>query len=320
MNKLTKIILILIAIILVIGVSVTFWIFSQFSAPQKVAGTDRVVVNLDTTQSQLIPKLKDQGYIKSEWAFGYVLNNKGWNNKIQPGAYQISKSMNAWRLVDILANHPSEKWIVIPEGLRKEEVADMLQEKLDLPVGVKQEFIDNSKEGYLFPDTYLLNLNYGGKQVAQRMTNQFNEKAADVFKAATRANMRNDTLVILASLIQREAANEKEMPIIAGIIWNRLEQKMPLQIDASVQYVLGKEGNWWPKITPADYKIDSPYNTYTNKGKPAGPICNPGLAALNAVVNSQDSDYLYYIHDAQGQIHLAKTYQEQLDNIDKYLK
>jgi UPF0755 protein len=304
MSKLIKILLALVVIILIAGISTAFWLFSQFSAPQQNAETDRIVINLGTTQSQLISKLKAQGYIKSEWAFGYVLNNKGWNNKIQSGAYQISKSMDAWRIADILVNHPSEKWIVIPEGLRKEEIADMLQEKLNLPVGVKQEFLDNGKEGYLFPDTYLLNLNYGGKQIVQRMTNQFNE----------------NTLVTLASLIQREAANEKEMPIVAGVIWNRLEQKMPLQIDATVQYVLGKEGNWWPKITPADYKIDSPYNTYTNKGKPAGPICNPGLVALNAVVNSQDSDYLYYIHDSDGQIHLAKTYQEQLDNIDKYLK
>jgi UPF0755 protein len=110
------------------------------------------------------------------------------------------------------------------------------------------------------------------------------------------------------------------MPIVAGVVWNRLDKKMPLQIDATVQYALGKEGSWWPKVKPADYQTDSPYNTYANKGKPAGPICNPGLAALNAVVNSQDSDYLYYLHDTQGQIHLAKTYEEQLQNIDKYLK
>ena len=320
MNKITKMIFAVFAVVLIVGISVIFFIFSQFSAPQKGAETDRVVINLDTTQTQLIPKLKAQGYIKSEWAFGYVLNKKSWNNKIQPGAYQISKSMDAWQLANVLVNHPSEKWIVIPEGLRKEEIADLLEQKLNFAVGTKEDFIANSKEGYLFPDTYLLNLNYTGKQIAQRMTNQFNEKASDVFKAATKANIKNDTLVALASLIQREAANEKEMPIVAGVIWNRLEQKMPLQIDASVQYALGKEGDWWPKVKPADYKIDSPYNTYTNKGKPPAPICNPGLAAMNAVVNSQDSDYLYYIHDSNGQIHLAKTYQEQLDNIDKYLK
>lgn len=320
MAKLAKVFLGIAVVFLVAGIAAAFWFFSQFSATQKEAGTDRIVVNLETAQPQLITKLKAQGYIKSEWAFGYVLSNKGWNNKIQPGAYLISKSMDAWQLADVLANHPSEKWLVVPEGLRKEEIADMLQQKLGLSGEAKQEFLDNSQEGYLFPNTYLLDLNYTGKQIAQRMTSQFSEKAASVFKAAANANIRNDTLVILASLIQREAASEQEMPIIAGVIWNRLEQKMPLQIDASVQYVLGKEGNWWPKVVPADYKINSPYNTYTNKGKPPSPICNPGLAAMDAVVNSQDSDYLYYIHDGSGQIHLAETYQEQLDNIAKYLK
>ncbi len=317
MNRIVKIILL--AFILCVAVAI-FLVALQFSAPQMKAESERIVVNLNTTQAELVPKLKDQGYIKSVWAFETVLKIKGWGNKIEPGAYYVSKNMSAWKLADVLANHPSEKWIVVPEGLRKEEIADLLQKNLGITSQAKQEFIDNSKEGYLFPDSYLLDLSYSGKEIAQRMANRFNEKAADVFKAATKENIRNDTLVTLASLLQREAASEQEMPIIAGVIWNRLEQKMPLQIDASVQYALGAEGNWWPKITSADYKTDSPYNTYTNKGKPAGPICNPGLEALKAVVNYQESDYLYYVHDSQGQIHLAKTYQEQLSNIEKYLK
>ena len=95
---------------------------------------------------------------------------------------------------------------------------------------------------------------------------------------------------------------------------------MPFQIDATVQYVLGKPGNWWKQVTLEDYKIDSPYNTYINKGKPPAPISNPGLAAINAVINPMESDYLYYLHDGQGQIHLAKTYEEHLKNIVQYLK
>jgi UPF0755 protein len=96
---------------------------------------------------------------------------------------------------------------------------------------------------------------------------------------------------------------------------------MPFQIDATVQYALGEPGNWWPVIKPEDYyKTDSPYNTYINKDRPPFPICNPGLAAISAVIHSQDSDYLYYLHDAMGQIHLAKTYQEHQANIEKYLR
>ena len=307
----------LILLIIVVGI---FWYNSQFSAPQGSALNERFVVSISDTQTQIVSNLKTQGFIKSEWGFGEVLKIKGWENKIQPGAYQVSKNMDAWQLAVILTKQPYQKWVVIPEGLRKEQVADILQQQLNLSDSEKQNFLNDAKEGYLFPDTYLLDSDYTGQQIAERMMSQFNTKAADVFNSATKANIRNDTLVILASLIQREAANDQEMPTIAGVMWNRLTQNMPLQIDASVQYALGKEGDWWPKITPADYQIDSPYNTYTNKGKPVAPICSPGLAAMNAVVNSQSSDYLYYIHDDSGQIHLAKTYQEQLDNINKYLK
>ena len=307
----------LILLIIVVGI---FWYNSQFSAPQGSTLNERFVVSISDTQTQIVSNLKTQGFIKSEWGFGEVLKIKGWENKIQPGAYQVSKNMDAWQLAVVLTKQPYQKWVVIPEGLRKEQVADILQQQLNLSDSEKQNFLNDAKEGYLFPDTYLLDSDYTGQQIAERMMSQFNTKAADVFNSATKANIRNDTLVILASLIQREAANDQEMPTIAGVMWNRLTQNMPLQIDASVQYVLGKEGDWWPKITPADYQIDSPYNTYTNKGKPVAPICSPGLAAINAVVNYQDSDYLYYLHDSQGQIHLAKTYQEQLDNINKYLK
>jgi UPF0755 protein len=152
------------------------------------------------------------------------------------------------------------------------------------------------------------------------MKNKFNEKVTDLFEEAVEKNIRNDTLIVLASLVQREAADEEEMPIIAGVIWNRWLNDMKFEIDATVQYVLGGPGDWWPKIKPEDYKADSPYNTYLHEGRPPTPICNPGLAAIDAVIHSEDSEYLYYLHDEEGQIHLAKTYEEHLENIEKYLK
>jgi len=208
---------------------------------------------------------------------------------------------------------------VIPEGLRKEEIAEMVQEKIGWPEVEERRFLSWTKEGYLFPDTYLLNIDYTGQEVADRMKNKFNEEVADLFKEAEENNILNDTLIVLASLIQREAGNEEQMPLIAGIIWNRWLQDMKFEIDATVQYALGEPGNWWPKIKPEDYKTDSPYNTYRHTGRPPAPICNPGLAAIDAVINSEDSEYLYYLHDSEGQIHPAKTYEEHKENIKKYL-
>ena len=152
------------------------------------------------------------------------------------------------------------------------------------------------------------------------MKNQFNEKVANFFQEAAEKNIRNDTLIVLASLVQREAANEEEMPLIAGVIWNRWLQDMPFQIDAAIQYALGEPGNWWPIVKLADYKLDSLYNTYIHKGRPPSPICNPGLAAIGAATNPEDSEYLYYLHDSEGQIRLAKSYEEHLANIEQYLK
>ncbi|HUW71987.1 MAG TPA: endolytic transglycosylase MltG [Candidatus Humimicrobiaceae bacterium] len=316
-----KIIAIISIIIIAVATGVTFFIYQrQFGAPQNTTEKERIVININTTESELIPKLRDQGYIRSEWAFSYVLKNKGWQGKIEPGGYTISKGMNAWQLVDILVNYPYQKWIVIPEGLRATEIAEKLQKELNLGNLAKGEFLVEAHEGYLFPDTYLLNLDYTGIEIAKRMKSQFDEKTADLFKEATEKNIRNDTLVVLASLVQREAASEEEMPLIAGVIWNRWLKDMPFQIDATIQYDLGGPGNWWPIIKPEDYKIDSSYNTYIHKGRPPSPICNPGLAAINAVINSEDSEYLYYLHDSEGQIHLAKTYEEHLRNIEEYLK
>ncbi len=306
-------------LILVLGISVIIFLY-QFSAPQRKAAEERIVVNLGTTEAELIPKLKQQGYIRSEWAFNFALKIKNWQGKIKPGGYTVSKSMNVWQLADTLVNHPYQKWAVIPEGLRKEEIADVIQNKIGWPGSEKEKFIKNSQEGYLFPDTYLFDLSFSAEDVIKRMVSNFNEKTADLFEEAQGKNIRNDTLIILASLIQREAGNEKEMPLIASVIWNRLFKNIPLQIDATVQYALGEPGNWWRKIKPENYKINSLYNTYIHQGRPPAPICNPWLAAIDAVINPEKTDYLYYLHDSAGQIHLAKTYKEHLDNIEKYLK
>ena len=306
-------------IVVAIGIAV-FAYQRQFGAPQKGAEEERIVVNLTTTEAELIPKLKEQGYLRSEWAFNFVLKRKGWQGKIEPGGYMVSKGMDAWLLADTLVNHPYQKWVVIPEGLRATEIAEKLQKELNWSNLAKGEFLVEAKEGYLFPDTYLLNLDYTGMDVAKRMKSQFDEKAADLFRQAAEKDIRNDTLMVLASLVQREAANEGEMPLIAGVIWNRWLKDMPFQIDATIQYALGEPGNWWPVIKPADYKLDSPYNTYLHKGRPPTPICNPGLAAISAVIHPEETEYLYYLHDSEGQIHLAKTYEEHLENIEKYLK
>lgn len=308
---------IIIAAILIAGFS---FFLCQFSPPKIGAKKEIFVIPLRMSQSHIIEKLQSEDFIKSSSAFNLVLALKRSQGKIVSGGYFVSKNMWAWEIAEILISHPSQNWVVLPEGLRREEIAEILENKLNWSDDEKGNFLVETQEGYLFPDTYLIDLDWSGEKVAKRLYSQFEEKVANLFEEARKQNIRNDTLITLASLVQREAANEKEMPLIAGIIWNRLLKGIPLQIDATIQYVLGEPGNWWKKIKPEDYKIDSPYNTYLYKGRPPAPICNPGLAAINAVIHSEETEYLYYLHDSEGQIHLAKTYEEHKKNIAKYLK
>ncbi|GFP30135.1 MAG: Endolytic murein transglycosylase [Actinobacteria bacterium] len=309
-----------VAVVLIASFLLALFALYQFSAPQSKAPKERMVINLGTSEKELIHQLHIQGYIRSPWAFNMVLTIKGWHGKIEPGGYLISKAMSAWTLADTLVNHPYQRWVLLPEGLRVEELAEILGSKLRWGEEQKSDFLNFAQEGYMFPDTYLLNLDYSGKEVAQRLMSNFNEKVRELFLEAQQANIRNDTLIILASLVQRETASEEEMPLISGIIWNRWLKGMRFEIDATVQYALGEEGNWWPMVKPEDYKVDSPYNTYLYEGRPPAPICSPGLAAIRAVIYPEETEYLYFLHDQGGKIHPARTYEQHLQNIEKYLK
>jgi UPF0755 protein len=302
-----------------------FTYFSLFSAPQSKAEPERFIVSQNAKTQDTIKKLHDQGFIKSEWAMGYALKGK----EIVPGGYKISKSVNAWEMAKALTQEPYMKWVVIPEGLRKEQIADLIGNALGWTDQQKSDWINkytamkyDETEGVYFPDTYLLPKDETGLQIADRLRAKFNEKFQPYADKFVKENVKWTTALKVASLVQREAANKADMPLIAGIIWNRLlnDPPMKLEIDATVQYALGEPGNWWPKIKPADYRTESSYNTYLNKGLPPHPICNPGLDAISATLNPAETDCLYYLHDSNGQTHCAKTYEEHKANIEKYLK
>ena len=328
--------------IAIIGVIVPFTIIGAgifkyvllFSAPQKEAEVQQFTISIGKDDSsEVAQQLKAQGFIKSELGFKIaLLGLKGVASVcvdcISPGAYKISKAMNAREIAKILQQKPYMKWVIIPEGFRKEQIAEILAETLGWSDEQKSDWVTKYTamkydyiEGVYFPDTYLIPTNEAPLDVAQRFINKFNEKFAPYADKFAAANIKWTTALKIASIIQRETADQADMPLIAGIIWNRLNIGMKLEIDATVQYVRGNtpEG-WWAPIKVADMKIDSPYNTYLYKGLPPHPIANPGLDAINAVLNSTETDCLFYLHDSSRQIHCAKTYEEHLANIDKYLK
>ena len=222
---------------------------------------------------------------------------------------------------------PYERYVNISPGLRNEQIADIYGTALSWNDQEKQEFLhpDGASssadlEGYYFPSTYLVSVNATPEEVSQQMINGLNQ---DISKETTKASgkvINVDTALKIASIIQREAAGKSDMKLISGIIWNRLFDGMPLEMDATIQYAKGTDGDWWPQVTSADIKdINSPYNTYENKGLPPTPIANPGADAIDAAYNPLQTNDLYYIHDKNHVIHASVTYDEQLANIKKYL-
>jgi UPF0755 protein len=308
-------------------------------APQSEATPEQFTIQQNASQQSIVDDLYNQGFIKNELAFNYVLNSKNLNGKIQPGGYKISKSMTAMQVADTFSKGPYLIWVVIPEGLRKEQIAEILAKDLGWTNQQKSDWIlnittqnSNYLEGVYFPNTYLIPKDETPADTAQRLIDKFNSEFAPYQQDFTAENIKWITALKVASIVQREGLGEDDMPLIAGIIWNRLQKNMNLEVDATVQYARDSavhfsakgdyisQGAWWSPITSADEKIDSPYNTYLNAGLPPEPIDSPGLEAIDATFNSTDTDCLYYLHDSSGQIHCASTLQEHDANIEEYLK
>lgn len=308
-----KIFLLFIFILLFLVVGFFYWFYDN----AKSLSSDKTFVNFLITNGSTATKigndLEQSGLIKNKLAFRIYLKVSGQENKLQKGEFRLSPSMNIFEIVSTLQKGPIEFWVTIPEGLRHEEIAVRFAQSLDKKSDFVNEFINlsKSKEGYLFPDTYLFSKETSAKTIVEKMVNNFESKASDL-------NLTYDQ-VILASMIERETKTDEERPVVAGIILNRLNNNWPLQIDATNQYGVGTSKNWWPILTLDDIEKPSPYNTYKNLGLPPTPIANAGISSLRASVNPISSEYFFYIHDPSGQIHYAKTLSEHNANIKKYL-
>lgn len=300
------------------------WFVESSKAPGKVSLEKRFVIQKGYGASFVGGELQKAGLIKSALAFKIYVSLTGKASKIQAGEYSLKGNLTLTQLTRELLRGPSEVWVTIPEGLRHEEIALKMADGLGITGVSRDKFIDEflikskNKEGYLFPDTYLFPKTASASAVVSRMV--------QVFDQTVDFNVDSKT-IILASIIERETLTGDERPIVAGILLKRLNAGWPLQADATVQYAVAKcliptaTCNWWPRpLTAQDLAINSAYNTYKYPGLPPTPISNPGLSAIKAVINSQDSPYWYYIHDANGVIHYASTVEEHNSNVQRYLR
>jgi UPF0755 protein len=261
------------------------------------------------------------------------------SGQLHVGEYELSRSMTVSEIVGVLVagrTRPGGR-VTIPEGWRAEQIATALDTAgvvdgtefmdavagrhavpgLPLPTGAK------SFEGYLFPDTYEFGQEASVDDVLRRLVEQFDRKVGPAVRArAADQGMNVHEMVTLGSIVEREAVVADERPDIAAVYRNRLARGMMLQADPTTQYalvpfgVLGLEGTYWKRTLSAeDLRVDSRYNTYQVAGLPPGPICNPGLASIEAAASPSASSWLYFVARGDGTHLFAQTLDEHLRNI-----
>lgn len=280
-------------------------------------------------------KLEKEGFIRSAFAFKFLVQLSGKSNSIKAGQFTLSPSFTTTQIIDELTKEPSGVWVTIQEGLRREEIAVKFAKNLkksDEDQGLFiQEFLSLSKgeEGFLFPDTYLLPKATTAPAALKILKTTFERRVDQRLQAdASLSGLSLAEVITLASIIERETKTDSERPVVSGILLNRLKIGMALQTDATVQYaaagvrckVQGAKCQWWQPVSREDLEINSSYNTYKFSGLPPGPIASPGLSSIKAAVYPESSDYLYYLHDREGKVYYAKTLEEHNENVRRYLK
>lgn len=260
------------------------------------------IVRSGQSTREIANNLKKEGLISSSFVFSFYTKLKG--EFIQVGVYKLSPQKKMTEISNILVQgETSADLVTIPEGWRATQVDDLLAEKNFIKAGEFTQ-IASADEGYLFPDTYRFSPDMKPQDIRREMLDNFEIKTATL--NLTREN------VILASIVEREAKFDEDRPKIAGVYLNRLEKNMKLEADPTIQYVKGN----WEKITTADYKnVNSPYNTYLNNRLPPGPISNPGLKSIEAVVHPEKNGFLYFFHKSDGYAVYSQTAEEHALNL-----
>ncbi len=262
--------------------------------------------------------LAEHRLIIDRFSFPFIARLLHYDKDLKSGEYPVKDVHSVFQILDILSKGVAPKQIklTIPEGFTVEDIAKVLYQK-----GViksSRDFISKAQkyEGFLFPDTYFFLKGESVESIIKKMKDQFYKVLPRDYEE--RAKEKGLTLyqaVILASIVEKEAKFDEDRPLVASVFLNRLKVGMPLQSDATINYVLKNKKLW---LTDKDLKINSPYNTYTHTGLPPTPICNPGLKSLLAVVNAPRTDYYYFITTRSGKAVFEKTLEEHNRDIRKY--
>lgn len=279
-------------------------------------------ITIDNGQSlfSISEELYDDKAISSRRVFEMLMMSFGSDKKISHGEYYFDKPMSVIEVAMRISGRDfgiNLTRVTFPEGFTNKQISLRLGKELhNFDETLFLELVKND-EGYLFPDTYTFFPWSTPEEIVKTFRANFDKKILPLKEDISISKHSLKDIIIMASIIEKEANGEDDRAIISGILWNRIDAGIALQVDAPFLYIIGKESK---DLTKSDLAMKSPYNTYINKGLPPGPISNPGLASINAALNPEKTNYFYYLHDSSGKIYYAKTFTEHKRNIQKYLK
>ncbi len=268
---------------------------------------------------QVAETLKANGVIKSTLAFQAVTMVMGQERSVHAGDYLFKEPKSVFSIARALSRgafglEPTR--IRIPEGATTRLMATIYQSQLERFNAANFLAEAQPMEGYLFPDTYFFLPNADENTVIKAMRQAFDDKIAEIQPQIASSTRSFEDIIIMASILEREARIPEDRRMIAGVLWNRIDKGMALQVDATFLYQVGKSTF---QLTLEDLRTDSPYNTYTNKGLPPGPIGSPSLDSIMAAANPTKNNNLFYLADNTGVTHYSRTYEEHLRKKRLYL-
>lgn len=321
----------LVLVVLLILASVGGFYLLASTAPG--GGAVTIVVEKGDALSNVAYKLQEAGVVRSSVLFQLEARLQEQETEIKAGEYEFTPGESGDEILGVLSRGETipALTITVPEGLTLEQTAGVVEEQSGISAGEFQaaaertdyghDFLDDSTirttEGFLFPKQYEFERDTDARQIVDRFLRQYVIETEDLDFAEPRGGVEltEYEIITMASLIEKESANQEERPIIASVIYNRIQSGMPLQVDASILYVLDE-----PKenLKLSDLEIDSPYNTYTNIGLPPGPIASPSRESIEAALRPAETDYLYYVLQAGGEEHFfTNDYNEFLEAKDE---
>lgn len=305
--------------LVVLGVAALAW-FVLLLPPHNFPKGEVIVLQSDVPFSETAAMLEEQGVVRSALMLRAVARISQSDRDVQAGRYVFDAPLGMtsilYRITQGISGLPTAR-VTFPEGITAREMGDILAAEIPGFSGREFATLGKQYEGALFPDTYDLNLDAAPQEVVELLRQTYEERMEEVRPEIEAFGVTEEEAVIMASILEKEVKGEEDSRIVSGILWSRMEIGMALQVDAVFGYIHDRD-TYHPSFE--DLESDSPYNTYKNRGLPPGAIGNPGLEALHAAVTPIETEYLYYLTDAEGTMHYAKTFEEHKANRELYLR